>query len=1140
MSRIPPQKIGFYFEKNLPSSVPTGDDFSFIYIKEPKTFKSKTWNKTVLYLGIPKPEGTPHEFVKLTDNYVRSINSEVVSDNGNIDLGLNDIVAISGNIDTDKHISIGDINISSNDTNSSILIGKGNVQNFKEIESYNSIIISPNFNADSYSKIINQSFITGFYSTLKGDNNRNLMINLGEVFIPEYQKENITWEDNIFIGGIPTFSDEIQDKILNENTENINISGYVYIKNFGIGHLSDYFKLIPKLQLATNTEYIQTENDVNSLLVTDSENKVKKISPNLLRTILGAGGTDYQIITHTDNSLKPAFSIISNSKDILKQLTGNYGVYNINFSNSNTHNNSIIYGQNIGSSNNSTIIGYNIGPSENSTIVGKNVNNTSYKSINLINYGDNNLQGLKRDNNNNTIFGSNNLKINRYLDLNTKVDKNKIFGDNNLSNIGLDNFNRTEDNLNNIVFGDNNITNGGNNNIIFGNDNFSFNNGPYTQNNIIFGNWDVDSPYNQEQLNNLNNIIAFGHNWNNFTKTNILKYADQSDVSNSYGIQNNIILFGNNKSAKRPLMVINPEQYKTWIESKLILNYDYITNSELDVTHNKLLTIGQNGEVGYVNDTTLKRVSTNPQIIDNTQAKLKLTGLPENDSKYRIGINDSGDLVKQINNDVIINFESDIIHSHQNTVQNTVQNLTYLHQVDRSVVDFNEIYQNVMKIVKSKDFNVILDKDDFVFNTLNNVAQTNVVYEKHPHTGSLLFHAGMNNKNIKLGYNTIQREQTYANLLSKRKFDINKNWIINIKLQLYNVHNSNKYIGFGLCAADQLEGNINNVNINDNNCYFSTKTNFFELRPLANNTLTISTINQKQIAGVYNLVQNVSIICIDKIIYFVYNNEFNRSFKFSFPTLINENSSELLNLIFELGTKDDYLAGNFGFEIEYVKYMEFTELELKNVDLNEKFNNFYLENINNIRSVNPDKLKFTKDGDFTNLWKFDIDTIKYNNIGFSGTFKGNNTIDTPVGFYLDEIIPQDKDWIIELTFKTGTIYGSTLNSQFGFSSMFDDSENNKIPNILNFENFINKIGFTSNINNITFIHHSFNEIKNITKIFTKIGNILKVELKSNHNNFIKYFYIDDLIPIDSKFTFLSQAKNINSNIAIDLKYYIKP
>lgn len=243
------KKIGFYFEDQLPNiSTPLIDDFSFFYIKNEESFNGEIVNIPKLFLY----NKNINNFINLSgpDNYyVNSVNN-IISNNGNIDLNLQNIVDKDNSINKEIKFINGNYLYSKNDVSYFSNLSNTQINNFNNLT--NTIIIGKNFGNINYELISDNNIFLG--NNIKLPNNiltDNLILtNDLNISLNNYQINN-----NTFIGGY--FYSENTEEFINQQI----ISGNIFIKGLGFGNISENFKFNLPLSLSNNTKIIDIDNN---------------------------------------------------------------------------------------------------------------------------------------------------------------------------------------------------------------------------------------------------------------------------------------------------------------------------------------------------------------------------------------------------------------------------------------------------------------------------------------------------------------------------------------------------------------------------------------------------------------------------------------------------------------------------------------------------------------------------------------------------------------------------------------------------------------------------------------------------------------------------------------------------------------
>ena len=243
------KKIGFYFEDQLPNiSTPLLDDFSFFYVKNEKSFNGEIVNIPKLFLY----NKNINNFINLSgpDNYyVNSVNN-IISNNGNIDLNLQNIVDKGNSINKEIKFINGNYLYSKDDVSYFSNLSDIQINNFNNIS--NTILIGKNFGNINYELISNNNIFLGNNIKLPNNNISNNLILTNDLNISLNNYEVI---NNTFIGGY--FYSENTEEFINQQI----ISGNIFIKGLGYGNIAENFKFNLPLTLSNNTKIIDNDNN---------------------------------------------------------------------------------------------------------------------------------------------------------------------------------------------------------------------------------------------------------------------------------------------------------------------------------------------------------------------------------------------------------------------------------------------------------------------------------------------------------------------------------------------------------------------------------------------------------------------------------------------------------------------------------------------------------------------------------------------------------------------------------------------------------------------------------------------------------------------------------------------------------------
>lgn len=271
-------KIGIYFKNTLPNTIPTGNDFSFYFIKNtiaetiylPEGQTSQVnFDFNNIFLGKRKPDNSSEFFQinKVNSFYFKTINGVSAKNNqGYINLTLDDVVKYGG---TTNVMKINNTFLFSDTTDTATVFlgsykaelnGLNNADKKAYIKNkfdksvmvghfgYNSFNVNQRFANSAF--LVNKLYIN--YLTV----NNSIFIG-NDITVQEIGTVNI-YDNNLNIGG-----SYIDTEALAANAQN-KIEGNIFIKNLGYGNTTSDFKLLPKLNL-TNIDTIATYTNLDML-----------------------------------------------------------------------------------------------------------------------------------------------------------------------------------------------------------------------------------------------------------------------------------------------------------------------------------------------------------------------------------------------------------------------------------------------------------------------------------------------------------------------------------------------------------------------------------------------------------------------------------------------------------------------------------------------------------------------------------------------------------------------------------------------------------------------------------------------------------------------------------------------------------
>lgn len=246
------KKIGFYFEDQLPNiSSPLVDDFSFFYIKNEKSFNGEIINIPKLYLY----NKNINNFFNLTgpDNYYVNTINNIISNNGNVNINLQNIIDEGNSINKQIEFINGNYLYSENNVSYFSNLSQTQINNFNNLT--NTIIIGKNFGNKNFEIISDNNIFLGNNIKLPNNNlNDNiLLVNDLNISLNNYQINN-----NTFIGGY--YYSEQTNEFINQQI----ISGNIYIKGLGFGNISESFNFNLPLTLSNKTKIIDIDNSNES------------------------------------------------------------------------------------------------------------------------------------------------------------------------------------------------------------------------------------------------------------------------------------------------------------------------------------------------------------------------------------------------------------------------------------------------------------------------------------------------------------------------------------------------------------------------------------------------------------------------------------------------------------------------------------------------------------------------------------------------------------------------------------------------------------------------------------------------------------------------------------------------------------
>lgn len=329
-------KIGLYFKNTLPNTIPSGEDFSFYFIKNniqetiylPDGITSQvSFEFNNIFLGKKNQDNSSSFFQinKLNNFYFKTINGITAKNNqGYINLTLDDVVKYGG---TSNVMKINNTFLFSDTTDTTTiffgsykaeLVGLNNADKKSYIKNkFDKTIFVGHFgynNLNANQKFANSTiFANKLFINYQTVNNSIFIGN--DINVQDISTVNI-YDNNLNIGG--SYIDTVA---LSTNAQN-KIEGNIFIKNLGYGNIANQFILTPKLNLSNidatvnytileilyrnpngNVERIQTNNLFKPL--NDRIDSVQTSFINLNSTITNQGNN----ITGVANSLNEFKSI---------------------------------------------------------------------------------------------------------------------------------------------------------------------------------------------------------------------------------------------------------------------------------------------------------------------------------------------------------------------------------------------------------------------------------------------------------------------------------------------------------------------------------------------------------------------------------------------------------------------------------------------------------------------------------------------------------------------------------------------------------------------------------------------------------------------------------------------------------------